>query len=395
MRNAIKVANVAGIDIYIDWTWLVAFAFFTWSLGAYYDATFHSWGHGTAYLIGAISTILLFVTVLLHELGHSLTARALGLKVSSITLLIFGGVSNLTQEPPSARVEFLVAFAGPLTSLILSGIFYLLHAAAGGGSSEVSAVLGYLASVNLLLAIFNLIPAFPLDGGRVFRSIVWAVTGSMTRATRIATSISRVIAYLFIAAGLVETLIGGNFVGGIWLAFIGWYLYGSASASGQQAAMEQMLRGVDVRDVMDAPPPAIDPGVPVQSLLMDHLLDGNQRAVTVQDPSGGLAGLVTVSDLGKVRQADWTTTAVSRIMTPASELVSVTPTEDLREAIGLLATNRFHQLPVLQNGRLVGMLNRDHVLRYLQVRQLESRQQPASTPARDSSERSPSEQRVG
>jgi Zn-dependent protease/CBS domain-containing protein len=396
MKNQFKVATVAGIDIYIHWTWLLAFAFFTWSLGAYYDTTFHSWGHGSAYLVGAISTILLFVTVLLHELGHSFTARRLGLPVKSITLLIFGGVSNLTQEPPSARVEFLVAFAGPLTSLILSGIFYALHLAVGtGSSSEVGAVLGYLASVNLILAIFNLVPAFPLDGGRVFRSIVWAITGSMTRATRIATATSRVIAYLFIAAGLAETLVGGNFVGGIWLAFIGWYLYGSASASGQQAAMEQTLRGVDVADVMDAPPASIAPDVPVQSLLLDHLLDGSHRAVTVQGQDGELLGLVTVSDLKDVPQADWTTTPVSRIMTPATQLVTVTPTEDLREAIAQLATNRYHQLPVINQGRLAGILNRDHVLQFLQLRQLQSRQPGATSPVDDPSMTPPPRQRVG
>jgi Zn-dependent protease/CBS domain-containing protein len=386
MKNQFKIATVGGIDIYIHWTWLLAFAFFTWSLGAYYDTTFRNWGHGGAYLVGAISTILLFVTVLLHELGHSFTARRLGLPVKSITLLIFGGVSNLTEEPPSARVEFLVALAGPLTSLILSGIFYLLHLAVGtGSSSAVGAVLGYLASVNLILAIFNLIPAFPLDGGRVFRSIVWAITGSMTRATRIATSTSRVISYLFIAAGLVETLVGGNFVGGIWLAFIGWYLYGSATASGQQAAVEQMLRGVDVADVMDPPPASIAPDVPVQSLLVDHLLDGSHRAAIVQDLDGRLVGLVTLSDLKDVPQADWTRTPVSRIMTPAARLVTVTPGEDLQKALGLLATNRYHQLPVVDNGHLAGILNRDHVLQFLQLRRLQSRQSASSTSADDPS----------
>jgi Zn-dependent protease len=171
VNKTFKVATIGGIDIVIDWTWLLAFVFFTWSLGAYYDTTFLSWGHTTAYLIGAISTLLLFVTVLLHELGHSFTARSLGLPVTRITLLIFGGVSNLTTEPPTPRIEFLLSIAGPLTSLILAGIFYLLHAAAGSGLSELGAVLGYLASVNLILAIFNLIPAFPLDGGRVLRSI--------------------------------------------------------------------------------------------------------------------------------------------------------------------------------------------------------------------------------
>ena len=372
MTRSFKVASIGGIDIFIDWTWLFAFVFFTWSLGAYYDSTFRGWGHGTAYLIGAVSTLLLFVTVLLHELGHSFTARSLGLPVSSIILYIFGGVSNLTSEPPSPRVEFLVTFAGPLTSLILAGIFYLLHAAVGNGSSEVGAILGYLASVNLILAIFNLIPAFPLDGGRVFRSIVWGITGSMTRATRVATDVSRVFAYLFIGAGLLQAFGFGQFGSGLWLAFIGWFLLNSASAGAQQAAMEQLLRGVDVRDVMDAAPASIPPTTPVQSLVFDHLLDGSHRAASVQDPDGTLLGLVTLSDLRHLPQGDWPSTSVSQIMTPAARLRTVTPEEDLQHAIGLLAANRYHQLPVVEQNRLVGMLNRDHVMQYLQLRRLQN-----------------------
>jgi Zn-dependent protease/predicted transcriptional regulator len=383
-NNALRVATIGGIQIFIDWTWLLAFVFFTWSLGAYYDASFHSWGHTAAYLLGALSTILLFVTVLLHELGHSFTARSMGLPANSTTLFIFGGVSNLTTEPQSPRVEFLVTIAGPLTSLILAGIFALLHLATGGGASEVSAVLGYLASVNLILAAFNLIPAFPLDGGRVFRSVVWGITGSMHRATRLVTSVSRVLASLFIAAGLVETLVGGQFVGGLWLVFIGWFLYTSSTASSQQAVMDQVLRGVDVSDVMDASPAAIAPTTPVQSLVFDHLLDGSHRAVSVQNPNATLLGLVTLSDLRDLKQEDWRTTPVSEIMTPAARLQTVTPQEDLRQAIELLAGNRYHQLPVVEDSHLVGLLNRDHVMQYLQLRQLQTRRDGLRPGAQDS-----------
>jgi Zn-dependent protease/predicted transcriptional regulator len=395
MNRSYKVFTIGGIQIFIDWTWLLAIAFFTWSLGAYYDATFPSWGLGTAYLIGAVSTILLFVNVLLHELGHSFTGRSLGLPVNSITLFLFGGVSNLTTEPQTPRIEFLVAIAGPLVSLLLAGLFYLLHAAAGGGSSEVSAVLGYLASVNLILALFNLIPAFPLDGGRVFRSIAWGITGSLTRATRLATSVSKLFAALFIAGGLLEALGFGQFISGLWLAFIGWFLYNSATASSQQAVMDQVLRGVDVRDVMDPAPASIAPSTPVQSLLFDHLLDGSQRAVAVQSPDGTLLGLVTLSDLRQLQQEEWSSTPVSRIMTPATELSTVTPVEDLQQAIGLLAGNRYHQLPVVEDGHLVGMLNRDHVMQYLQLRQLQSRQQGPASSLDDRSRISPARRRVG
>jgi Zn-dependent protease/predicted transcriptional regulator len=395
VNTTLKIATIGGIDIDIDWTWLLAFAFFTWSLGAYYDTTFPSWGHTTAYLLGAVSTLLLFVTVLLHELGHSFTARALGLPVSRITLLIFGGVSKLTTEPPTPRSEFLLSIAGPLTSLLLAGLFSLLHAVAGTGPSAVSAVLGYLASVNLILALFNLIPAFPLDGGRVLRSLAWAITGRMTRATRLATQLSRVLASLLIGAGVLEALVFGQLVSGLWLAFIGWYLATAATSSAQQAVLDQVLRGVDVRDVMDQAPAGIVPTTPVQSLVFDHLLDGSQRAVAVQDPAGALLGLVTLSDLRHLRQEDWTTTPVRRIMTPAAALRTVTPDEDLRQAIGLLAENRYHQLPVVEHGRLVGLLTRDHVMQYLQLRQLQRRHDGAGRAADEQSRVDSLKQRVG
>jgi Zn-dependent protease/CBS domain-containing protein len=365
MGSSFKVATVGGIQIRIDWTWLLAFAFFTWSLGAYYDNTFHRWGSGTAYLVGAISTLLLFVTVLLHELGHSFTARSLGLPVNTITLYIFGGVSSLTQEPKSPRIEFLVTIAGPLVSLILAGIFYLLHAAAGSASSEVVAVLGYLASVNLILGLFNLIPAYPLDGGRVLHSIIWAITGSMGRATRIAATVGKFFAYLFIAAGLVEALVFGQLFSGLWLAFIGWFLNNAAGSSYQQEVIDQRLRGVDVGDVMDQAPEGVPPTVAVQSLVSNHFLDANRRAVPVQDSDGTLLGLVTLTDLRHLTQDDWPTTPVGRVMTPAASLRTVASTDDLRQAIQIMADHGYHQLPVVDHGRLVGVLDRDHVVQYL------------------------------
>jgi Zn-dependent protease/CBS domain-containing protein len=308
--------------------------------------------------------------VLLHELGHSFTARSLGLPVNTITLFIFGGVSSLTEEPKTPRIEFLVTIAGPLVSLALALVFYVLHAAVnGGGSSEVIAVLGYLASVNLILGIFNLIPAYPLDGGRVLHSIIWAVTGSTGRATRSAATVGRFFAYLFIAGGVAEAFVFGQFVSGLWLAFIGWFLSNAAGSSYQQAVMDQGLRGVDVGDVMDGIPPSVPPATPVQLLVTNHFLDANHRAVPVQDSDGTLLGLATLSDLRHLAQKDWSTTPVSQIMTSAQELHTVAPTDDLRKAIQLMAEHRYYQLPVTDQGRLVGVLDRDHIVQYLNRRQ--------------------------
>jgi Zn-dependent protease len=202
MRNSFRIARIGGIDVYIHWSWLLIVAFLTVSLGSYYQQTFSQWSNGTAYTAGFVSAILLFVTVLLHELAHSFTARANGLPVNTITLFILGGVSSLTQEPPTARIELLVAIAGPLTSLVLAGIFYVIHQVTSGLPTPVLAVVGYLAYINLFLALFNLIPGFPLDGGRVLRAILWMVMGSLQRATRVASVIGQGIGILFIVGGV-------------------------------------------------------------------------------------------------------------------------------------------------------------------------------------------------
>lgn len=378
MRNSLKIATVGGIGIYLHISWLLAFAFMTWTLGDYYQQKFASWNADTAYLIGAISAALLFVTVLIHELSHSFTARAHGLPVRQITLFIFGGAANLTQEPRSPRSELLITLAGPLASLVLSGIFFALYVALAGAPSEVTAVLHYLAYVNLLLALFNLIPGLPLDGGRVLRAILWFFTGSLRRATHIAARVGQAIGYLFIFGGLFEAFVLGQVFGGIWLAFIGWFLNGSAGASYQQAVVDQMLVGVEVQDVMDRRLVSAPPTASVELLAYDYMLGQNWRAMPIAGPDGRLLGLVTMSDLGKVPRERWPMTPVSQIMTPASELCTVSPFENLRDALRTLAENDYHQLPVTQDGTLVGILYRGQVLQYLHLRQQLASQQPSA-----------------
>jgi Zn-dependent protease/CBS domain-containing protein len=365
-----RVASIAGIDVYIHWSWLIIFALLTWSLGDFYYTHFHTWNRGTAYSIAATSAILLFVTVLLHELAHSFTARARGLPVDTITLYLFGGVSSLTEEPRDAPTELLVAFAGPLTSLALSGFCFLLFVVGRGSwPSEVVAVLNYLAVINLLLAAFNMIPGFPLDGGRVFRAIVWMLTKNRRRATAIATTVGQSIGYLFIFAGLAEAFFGGDVAGGIYLAFIGWFLQSAAGATNQQAVMDSVLRGVDVRNVMDPAPELVPSSLSVEALVDRYMLNQNRRAVPVGTPDGDLTGLVTLADIRQVPRDEWLRTSISRVMRPRDQLRTVNADDHLADALRVLAENRYHQLPVMDDGHLVGMLNRDHVLQYINLRQ--------------------------
>jgi Zn-dependent protease len=231
-NGSLKLGMLAGIEIRIHYTWLFAFVLIAWSLGqGYFAPTAPGQGARAYWLLGLVSALLLFSSVLVHELAHSLVAESLGLHVRDITLFLFGGVSSITREASSARDEFLVAVVGPLTSLALAGAFWVLSHVLPP-SSDGAAVATYLAFANLLLAAFNIAPGFPLDGGRVLRAIIWGVTGNMGRATRIASYVGQAFAILLIAWGVVQ-LLGGNLSGGIWIAFIGWFLN-----SGAQAARE-------------------------------------------------------------------------------------------------------------------------------------------------------------
>lgn len=368
MRNSYRVARIGGINIFVHWSWFLAVAFITFSLGDYYHHLFPHWSSGTTYVVGAISALLLFATVLIHELAHSFTARANNLPVREITLFIFGGVSNLTQEPQTPKIELMVAIAGPLASAILAGLFYVLYLVLQNAPSEIDAALGYLAWVNVILAVFNLIPGFPLDGGRVLRAIIWLVTGNLRRSTHIASNVGQAIGYLFILGGVLEALVLRDVSGGIWLAFIGWFLHNSASASYQQAVMDRVLTGVDVRTVMDRLTNTTPPDVPIDAIVYQHLLGQSRTSVAVVDADGTLLGLITIADLNKISRQEWYAVPVGRVMTPLAELCTVTPDQDLRSALRTLAENDYHQLPVVEDGKLVGMLNRSHVVQYVHER---------------------------
>jgi Zn-dependent protease/predicted transcriptional regulator len=369
MQQSYRIGRVGGIDILIHWTWLLALVFVTWPLGAYYQDHFASWGAGTAYGVALVSVLLLFLTVLVHELSHSFTARAHALPVQSIYLFIFGGISNLPREPDSPRAELLVALAGPASSLVLAGVFFLLHLAVGGESSVPAVIFGYLASVNLLLALFNLVPGFPLDGGRVLRASIWLFTGNLRRATQIAAAAGSVAGYIFILGGIVLAIAGGIFLTGLWLIFIGWFLRRAAASIRYQAIADRLLTGVAVRNVMDQIQAFAEPDMPVDALLNRQLLNEHQHAVPVLGPDRALLGLVTEADIGKAPRGEWSVLPVGRVMTPRAQLCTVAPGDSLRDALRLLTENSFHSFPVIAEERFVGMLDRGHVAQYLHVRQ--------------------------
>jgi Zn-dependent protease len=277
--GSLRIFRIAGMDVYIHVSWLVVFALVTWSLAVgYYSPLLPDLTAPQAWTLGAMSAILLFASVLVHELADSLVPRTRGMETAFITLFIFGGISSLRTDAPRASTEFLIAVVGPLTSLLLAGACFLIALVVG--EPRVAAVFGYLALINGLLGLFNLIPGFPLDGGRVLRAVVWQLTGSMRRGLEVAVGAGQLVGYGFMAWGVFEVL-GGDAVGGIWIAVIGWFLQGAGAAQLRQVRSEARLTGVSVRDVMRPDTSAIAPNASVADLVEDYLVLGNRRAVPV------------------------------------------------------------------------------------------------------------------
>jgi Zn-dependent protease len=362
-----RLFRIAGIDVGVHASWLVVFGLVTWSLASgYYPQALRDADTTLHWALGAISALLLFAAVLVHELAHSLVARAQGLDARSITLFIFGGVSNLGGESPRPRVEFLVAIVGPLSSFAIAGLA-LMGALAAPPGSAADAVLSYLAIVNGLLGVFNLIPGFPLDGGRVLRSIVWQATGSLRRATEVAGAAGTIVAYGFLVWGFVQVL-NGELLGGIWIAAIGWFLQMASAASVQQVRLEEALRGTRVSDIVRPDPATVPPSLSVADLIEDYLLPQNRRAMPVAE-EGRLLGIVTLGDIREVPLDRRATTPVDSVMGGREGVVTVAPGASLGAALEALGRGDYEQVPVVESGRLVGMLTRADLLRQFQLRE--------------------------
>ncbi len=370
MAGSLRVGKIAGINIDINWSWLIILVLLTVSLATgWYPVIYRGWSVAAYWIAGLLSAVLLFVSVLVHELAHSLVARSRGVPVKSITLFIFGGVSNIESEPPSAGTEFLIAIVGPVTSLVIGVIAFFVGGALLPVAAFLAAILSYLGVTNLLLGAFNLIPGFPLDGGRVLRSILWGATGSMRTATRWASGIGEVIAVLFILFGVFQLfLIPGGFLNGIWFAFIGWFLWQAARTANTQVALQSLLRGVTVADVMSRAPVMAPADLTLRQFVDAYVLaQGLRSALVVDSGSGQLQGLITLADLRQIPQERWGQEPVGQVMTPLARLHTVAPGQSLNDALPLMAQNDVNQLPVVENGRVVGVVMRDRVMQYIET----------------------------
>jgi len=368
MKSSVRLIRIFGIPIGINYTWFIVFALVTLSLAtAYFPGRYPGWGPAGYWGVGLLTSLLFFGSVLFHELAHSVVALAWGIPVRSITLFIFGGVASIDREPERPLAEFLIALAGPLASLALAlgfGLWWLMGQLAG---LEPLAALGlYLGGINLSLALFNMLPGFPLDGGRVFRSVVWALTGNMARATRWAAATGRAVALLMIVGGGMLFLTG-HWSSGLWLAFIGWFLDNAASQSAMQAWVRQALEGYTAGDFATAGCQAVESNTPLDWVVRDYVLPQGQSCFLVTD---GIQtrGVATLGQIQQVPRQRWGWTPIRQIMTPLNLLRPVPASEAAYRVLERMMAEGQSLLLVMDGSHPLGLIGQDSLLRFAQRR---------------------------
>jgi Zn-dependent protease/CBS domain-containing protein len=371
MEAQIKLGRIFGVEIGLHYSWLIIALLIAFSLAGHFEAAHPNWGRGVIWGMAIITALLFFAAIVAHELSHAMVARRRGLPVSSITLFALGGVAQLEKEPEDAKTEFLVSIVGPIASAVIGFVCLLLAWALGWTmtpelTTPLMAMLVWLGYVNIGLAIFNLLPGFPMDGGRVLRAIVWRLTGSAQRATRVASLTGQLVAFAFIIFGIIRFFGGADF-SGLWMALIGWFLLNAAKAAYARQELTERPRGVRVGDLMARDCAVVDGNSNLHTFVYDHLLHTGQRCFLVAE-QGEVTGLVTQNEVKVIAQARWPYTIVFDVMRPLERLRTVTPETPASEALEIIGRDNINQLPALTNGRLEGMISRDQILRYLLTR---------------------------
>jgi len=366
METGVKLGRILGIPIRLHVSWFLIFGLVTWSLAvSYFPVEYPSLPAAACWGLGAATSLLFFGSVLAHELSHSLVALRSQVPVHGITLFIFGGVAQIGREPSTPGDEFRIAVAGPLASLALAvgfGGLWLLDRAV----PYLAAPSVWLMRINLGLALFNLIPGFPLDGGRVLRAMVWRITQNFQRATQVASFVGQLTAFGFIGLGLL-TMVGGRFADGLWLVFIGWFLQNAAAASYAQVNIQHSLRGVTVAQVMTRDCALVPAQITVGQLVEERILPGGRRCFFVTE-NDRPRGILTLSDVAKVARSDWGQTTAGQVMVPWERTSRVQPHTALLAALQVMDDANVNQVPVVEGEEIVGMLSREHVLHYVRTR---------------------------
>ncbi len=372
MNSSVELGRIAGIRIGVHWSWLAVLALIVWSLAtAIFPAENPGLSRETYLAMAVAAAVLFFASLLLHELGHALQARREGMEIEGITLWLFGGVAKFLGMFRSAGAEFRIAVAGPLVSLVL-GAASVAAAFFLDLPTAVDGVLAWLGITNLVLLAFNLLPALPLDGGRVLRSALWAARRDFAWATRIAAGVARAFAFLFIAGGIALFVFGDDSIGGVWLAFIGWFLLGAASAEARHLAVRDALAGLRVSDLMVREPATVTPDLRLGDFLDDVLW--TRRHTTYPVVEGGRAiGLLPFRCVAQVPRAEWDARTVRDCMIPLEQVPTLRAEQELVEALAELGESDVHRGLVLDDSRLVGFLSMTDLVRALETRGLRRR----------------------
>lgn len=359
----ISVGKLLGIPIYLDYSWFLILVLLTWILAqSYFPLEFKNWDKIAYWLVALLTSIFFFLSILLHELGHSVIAIKYKLKVKSITLFVFGGVAEISKEPPKSIEEFWIAIAGPVASFLLAVIFYLLEIVFAW-NEYLMASFHYLALINFILAIFNLIPGFPLDGGRILRAVVWAITKNFKKATTIAANAGRFFGFAFIMLGVFQ-IFQNNVFNGLWIAFIGWFLESAAIAQIQKQALNELLSGHQVHEALSNDFGIVYPESTVQEIIDNHFIGADRRCLLVKD-NDIMIGFLTPRQINSISVKDRQSKTVMDVMIPLKEIIKINSEEPLLDALKKLDQNNVAEIPVIENGNYIGILNRSSIVQFM------------------------------
>ncbi|HHP7230385.1 MAG TPA: site-2 protease family protein [Xenococcaceae cyanobacterium] len=364
--QSFRLGSIYGFEISVDLSWFLIFFLILWSLSvSVFPTDFPELSDITYLIMGIVGTLLFFASIITHELAHSLVAKTKGIPVEGITLFVFGGISRTRMDAETPGDEFQIAGVGPLVSLILAGIFALIWwlGRSAGWTVAITGVARYLASINLLLAIFNLLPGFPLDGGRLFRSVIWKATGDLKKATRIASWGGQFFAYVLIALGFVQ-LFGGNLVGGLWLVLIGWFLANAAEMSYQQHLIRTGLEGVRAKEVMLESPETVPPDLSLQTLVDEYFLHRRYQAFPVTQ-NGHLVGIISLNQVKEIVREQWQKQTIAETMTPINDTVTVRLETPMTEVLQKMQDSKIQRVLVTRDDQLVGIITGGDVSSWL------------------------------
>ena len=369
LKSAIPIGRLFGIPLRLHFSWFFIFALVTWALAtSYFPDVYQEWSLSASIITGVITSLLFFGSVLLHELMHSVVAIASGIPVKSITLFIFGGVSEIAEEPSNPKIELKIAIAGPLTSILLGGIFWAIFYLIPASFEYIVAVSFWLGLINLMLGAFNLLPGFPLDGGRVMRAILWWRSGNLRRATRWASNAGRGISFFFIFGGIWLIFQGPEWwFNGLWLAFIGWFLGNAAVGSYRQLTLQQMLQGHAVSEAMTRDCITIQQNITLNELVNEHILPTGNQCFVVAD-GDHVKGLITLKEVKAIPSTEWASKKIIEIMVPLEKLRQVRPDEDMARVLKVLTEEEIGQLPVVEGDNIIGMISRENLLAFINIR---------------------------